>query len=102
MVRVAHWQLHPGKNGWTASSNSKGEDLLVSLSGSPGTEARGCACRKQKSRADRTAEAERVPRRRKVLLWLGITLLLVFVFFLLIISLIASFTPNKVQSQHHG
>ena len=43
-----------------------------------------------------------MPRRRKVLLWLGITLLLVFVFFLLIISLIASFTPNKVQSQHHG
>ena len=36
-----------------------------------------------------------MPCRRKVLLWLGIALLLVFVFFLLIISLIASF-----QSQH--
>ena len=43
-----------------------------------------------------------MPRRRKVLLWLGIALLLVFVFFLLIISLIASFNPNTVQSQHHG
>ncbi|CAK0783481.1 hypothetical protein CVIRNUC_006680 [Coccomyxa viridis] len=57
---------------------------------------------KQKRRADGTAEAERVPRRRKVLLWLGIALLLVLVFFLLIISLIASFNPNTVQSQHHG
>ena len=65
----------------------------------PGTKAWECACRKQKSRADGSAEAERVPLWRKVLLWLGLTLLLVFVFFLLIISLIASFNPNKV---HHS
>ena len=80
----------------------KGSDLPGGLCGSPSTETRGCACRKQKSRADGTAEAERVPRWRKVLLWLGIAVLLVFVFFLLIISLIASFNPNTVQSQHHG
>ena len=102
MVRVAYWQFHLGKNGWTASSNCKSEDQSVGLSGSSSTEAQRRACRKQKSRADGTAEAERVPRWRKVLLWLGIALLLVFVFFLLIISLIASFNPNTVQSQHHG
>lgn len=37
---------------------------------------------------------------RKRLLWLGIALLLVLVFFLLIISLVASFNPGAVHSKH--
>ena len=44
------------------------------------------------------ADPERVPRWRKALLWLGIALLLLFVFFLLIISLVASFNPGAVKS----
>ncbi|CAL5220605.1 g2646 [Coccomyxa viridis] len=53
---------------------------------------------KQKNRADGVAEPERVPRWRKALLWLGIALMLLFVFFLLIISLVASFNPGAVHS----
>ena len=64
----------------------------------PRAEALLCYCRKQKLRADGTAEPERVPRWRKALLWLGIALLLLFVFFLLIVSLIASFNPGAVNS----
>ncbi len=43
------------------------------------------------------AEPEKVPLYRKVLLILGMALLLLAVFFLLTISLIASFHPKAVQ-----
>ena len=60
-------------------------------------------CRKQKKRADGTAEPEKVPLYRKVLLISGMVLLLLAVFFLLSISLIASFHPKAVQgSGAHG
>lgn len=53
--------------------------------------------RKQKKRADGTAEPEKVPLFRKVLLVSGMLLLLLAVFFLLTISLVASFHPKAVQ-----
>jgi hypothetical protein len=53
--------------------------------------------RKQKKRADGTAEPEKVPLYRKVLLVSGMLLLLLAVFFLLTISLVASFHPKAVQ-----